>query len=294
MLHRPPKTTLEQWAVLRMVIEAGSFADAAAMMARSQSSVSYAIARLQESLGVSLLRMEGRRAVLTEQGRVLLAEVAPLIDAVTRLEGRVGQGEDEARAHLRIRVDSLFPRPRLMAALAALAARHPGTAVDIEETVRQPPPDPALVAHDLAVALPDPRRMDGQRIHEAHFAAVAHPGHPLATAKLPASRATLARHRRVVVRERAEEDRAALRPDGQVWLVNSVENALALVRAGLCHGWLPQEAIAGDLAAGRLVAIPASFETTRTVSLDLTFADADGAGREARFLAEALLGRAPD
>jgi DNA-binding transcriptional LysR family regulator len=39
-----PQTELEQWAVLRTVVEAGTFAKAAEQLNRSQSSVSYASA----------------------------------------------------------------------------------------------------------------------------------------------------------------------------------------------------------------------------------------------------------
>jgi DNA-binding transcriptional LysR family regulator len=48
------KTTLEQWALLEKVIELGSFAKAAEETHRSQSSVSYNLALLQERLGVAL------------------------------------------------------------------------------------------------------------------------------------------------------------------------------------------------------------------------------------------------
>ncbi len=49
------KTTLEQWALLEKVIALGSFAKAAEETHRSQSSVSYNLALLQERLGVALL-----------------------------------------------------------------------------------------------------------------------------------------------------------------------------------------------------------------------------------------------
>ncbi|VEB42274.1 chromosome replication initiation inhibitor protein [Chromobacterium violaceum] len=44
------KTTLEQWQVLRAIVEEGGFAQAAEKLHRSQSAVSYAVARLQEQL----------------------------------------------------------------------------------------------------------------------------------------------------------------------------------------------------------------------------------------------------
>ncbi|BBV83783.1 hypothetical protein STW0522ENT60_44610 [Enterobacter kobei] len=75
------KTTLEQWSLLEKVVEAGSFAKAAEQTHRSQSSVSYNLSLLQERLGIALLVVEGRRAVLTPAGELLLNQVKPLLKA---------------------------------------------------------------------------------------------------------------------------------------------------------------------------------------------------------------------
>ncbi|STR43308.1 transcriptional regulator [Klebsiella michiganensis] len=70
------KTTLEQWALLEKVVELGSFAKAADETHRSQSSVSYNLALLQERLGVTLLTPSGRRAVLTRQASCCSARLS--------------------------------------------------------------------------------------------------------------------------------------------------------------------------------------------------------------------------
>ncbi|MDT1862771.1 LysR family transcriptional regulator, partial [Acinetobacter baumannii] len=80
------KTTLEQWALLEKVVELGSFARAAEETNRSQSSVSYNLALLQERLGVALLAPSGRRAVLTPAGELLLNQVKPLLQAFAYVE----------------------------------------------------------------------------------------------------------------------------------------------------------------------------------------------------------------
>ena len=72
-----PRTTLEQWAILAAVVDHGGFAQAATARHKSQSAVSYAIARLQESLDIALLVVEGRKAVLTGHGRILLQRARP-------------------------------------------------------------------------------------------------------------------------------------------------------------------------------------------------------------------------
>ena len=82
---RIPKTTLEQWRVLQAIVEYGGFAQAAERLNRSQSAVSYAVARLQERAGVDLLVIDGRKAQLTDAGRSLLAEAVPLVDELLRI-----------------------------------------------------------------------------------------------------------------------------------------------------------------------------------------------------------------
>lgn len=64
--------TLKQWKMLHAVNDFGCFADAAEFLHVSQSSVSYGIAKLQEQLGISVLKVEGRKAKVTEAGKVML------------------------------------------------------------------------------------------------------------------------------------------------------------------------------------------------------------------------------
>ncbi len=63
-----PKITLEQWQTFRCVVDEGSFARAAEKLNKSQSSISYAIGQLNAQLPQPVLRVEGRRSVLTEAG----------------------------------------------------------------------------------------------------------------------------------------------------------------------------------------------------------------------------------
>ena len=50
-----PKTSLEHWSIFAAVVDHGGFSQAAAALNRSQSAVSYSVARLQEAMGLPLL-----------------------------------------------------------------------------------------------------------------------------------------------------------------------------------------------------------------------------------------------
>src|SRR3954470_6147013 len=115
-----PRTSVEQWAVLAAVVDEGGFAQAAAALHRSQSAISYAVARLQEALEVPVLAIEGRKAVLTAHGRVLLKRARSLIDELGTVEKLAGTLRQGWEPELRLVVDAAFPRDRLLKIVAEL------------------------------------------------------------------------------------------------------------------------------------------------------------------------------
>src|SRR5678815_1156638 len=66
-----PKISLDQWATLVSVVESGGYARAGEALHKSQSTLTYAIQKLEELLGVKVFEIRGRKAVLTATGEVL-------------------------------------------------------------------------------------------------------------------------------------------------------------------------------------------------------------------------------
>ncbi len=64
--------TLDALEVLDAIDRKGSFAAAANELFRVPSAISYTVQKLEQDLDVVLFRKEGRKAVLTEAGKVLL------------------------------------------------------------------------------------------------------------------------------------------------------------------------------------------------------------------------------
>ena len=58
-----PRVTLDQWNALVAVVESGGYAQASERLHRSQSTVTYTIKKLEESLGVTVLELRGRKGV---------------------------------------------------------------------------------------------------------------------------------------------------------------------------------------------------------------------------------------
>lgn len=132
---KPLKVSLDQWRALEAVVDYGGYAQAAAQLHRSQSSVSHAVAKLQARLGVPLLRIEGRRAVLTTAGEVLLQRSRRLLADAAELEALALDLERGWEAEVRLVVDAAFPSACLMAALKRFVPESRGARVQLNEVV---------------------------------------------------------------------------------------------------------------------------------------------------------------
>src|SRR5690606_19251130 len=130
-----PRTTLEQWSVLQAIIDHGGYAQAAEALHRSQSSVSYAVARLQEQIGVELLTIEGRKAQLTDHGKALLATATELLREAKKLEQFAKSLQQGREAEVRLAVDVVFPTALLLQALQQFSLSAPQTRVQLSEVV---------------------------------------------------------------------------------------------------------------------------------------------------------------
>jgi DNA-binding transcriptional LysR family regulator len=287
-----PRTTVEQWALLAAVVDRGGFAQAAEALHRSQSTVSYGVARLQEQLGVPLLELRGRKAELNEHGTVLLARARRVLEdlrGVERLARSLRQGWE---SELRLFVDAAFPRPRLLSMLEELQKVCPHTRLFLHDEVLSGAVQALIEGRaDLAIAPQVPNTMLGDWLMDVTFIAVARADHPLLAERRELDLEDLARYTQCVVR-----DSGTLSPrdsgwlgSPQRWTVSSLEASLATVEAGLAYAWLPEHLVAPGLAAGRLVALPLVAGRTRRVPQYLILGQPDSAGPAAHLAAELFL-----
>lgn len=261
------KTTLEQWALLEKVIELGSFAKAAEETNRSQSSVSYNLALLQERLGVALLAPSGRRAVLTPAGELLLNQVKPLLKAFSWVETHAATLRNGARTQLDLVVDSIFPRQRLFAILRQFQQRYPQTQVRLTEVLENV--DEASAARSEADVMVLTRRQDitgrGEWLMNIDFIAVAHRDHPLSQSDELLDDNALAPWPLIRIADRSG-DASSTR---DAWTFSTIDAAIDAVLYQVGFGWLPEERIRAHLEQGVLKALPLNHGARRATPLHL-------------------------
>jgi DNA-binding transcriptional LysR family regulator len=117
--------------VLAAIAEGGSFAKAADALGLSRSGVSRAVSRLEARVGVRLLDRTTRAVALTDEGRRLYSEVAPLLtgieDAVTVTSG----SSVAVRGRLRVNVDAFFSRLLFTPYISEFLALYPELSLEL-------------------------------------------------------------------------------------------------------------------------------------------------------------------
>lgn len=285
------RTTLDEWEILQAVVQLGGFAPAAKQLNRSQSTISYAIARLQEQLGIKLFEIRGRRAQLTEVGRLLLADAEPHLAGFNQVEQRASSLASGGESEVRLSVDSIFPNERLFAALADFARLFPY----VQPKLRQGTflsADSEFSVHNAQLCVTGliSREFFVKPILGIKMIAVSRRDHPLSALKRKLIRSDLMQHVLVTI-EGASSGSLKQQPRvpaQRVLPVSSIDAALDAVRSGFGFGWLPVYRIQNDLNDGTLTPLHLTAGGIREVRLNLVCKDLDSGSRELNALAELL------
>ncbi len=284
-------TTLDEWEILHAVVQLGGFAPAAEQLNRSQSTISYAIARLQEQLGLKLFEQKGRKAHLTEAGRVLLADAEPHLTGFHQLEQRARSLASGGQSEIRVSVDSIFPNERLFAALAEFARNYPYVHQKLRQTTFLSA-DSEFSAHSahLCVAGLMSREYFVKPLLDIRMTAVARRDHPLHSLTRQVSRVDMMQHVLVTIEGTGSGSakRQPRSPAQRFLPVSTIVAAIDAVRSGLCFGWLPMYRIQPHLDSSEFLPLRMPVGGTREVRLNLVCKDSNLGSREVNALAGLL------
>lgn len=287
-MPQPPRITLDQWRALLAVVDHDGYAQAAEALHKTQSSISYAVHKLERLLGVQVLEVRGRKAYLTETGAMLVRRARLLLDEAGELESTAQRLADGWEAEIRIAVDHLFPADCLFRVLDAFSTRAPHTRIQLHETVLSGNEEALREGQvDLAITPNVPPGFLGDVLLPVHFIAVAHPDHPLHQADHPLSYEDLRAHRQLVTRDSARnssQDAGWLEAE-QRWTVSHMASAIRAASMGLGFAWFPDHAIRKELTQGLLSPLSLREGGERHTQLHLVYADRDCAGPAIQALA---------
>ncbi len=282
---------MDQWRAFLAVVDAGGYAQAAAALHKSQSTVSYAVKKIEALLEVKVFEIKGRKAVLTEAGQVLHRRAQTLVEEAATLERGAAAMAEDWKPELRLAVEVLFPTWLLLQCFEAFATERPETRIELYETVLGGT-DEALAGGqvDIAITSQLPEGFLGDPLMPVRVIAAAHPDHPLHRLGRELTYRDLRRHRHLVIRDSGIH---RTRPGAwtgaeQRWTVSHKATSIRAASMGLGFAWYPEDSIRSELESGVLKPLPLREGRERWGELYLVFADPDYASRDERRLAEII------
>lgn len=250
------------------VVEQGSFSAAAQSLGISKSHASRQLSRLENHLGVQLLRRSTRRLKLSEIGEAYYQRCRNILAQIDETEQAVMQQQASPRGNLRVTVAGAFGERYVAPAAAEFLTRYPAVNLHLDFNNRNV--DLLEEGYDLAIragVLKD-SSLIARRIAERRLVICASRDY-FDRYGLPLSVADLREHRCLVGSLPTWRFRE---PDGQhselkvegPWRSNNGHALLAAARRGLGLVQLPEFYVYEDLQAGRLQAVMADYQPTDT------------------------------
>jgi DNA-binding transcriptional LysR family regulator len=292
-MTRMPRISLKQWRMFHAVIDCDGFDGAADRLHVTQSTVSHAVAKLQEQLGISLLELKGRKAQITAEGLWLLERSRELVRHANALEALADQLRQGWGPDVRVAIDPGFPSDLLIQAV-----RHCAPSLhDVRLSVSEVTSDGARRAlHggevDIAIGAQPVAGFAARLLFEVEHIAVAHPSHPLFSGKRAITYDELVTHSQIVIAPVHHADVGGPAESTShhpgAWRVCHPDRAIGILRQGVGYAWLPRFQVQQALDARHLCVLPVTGGRHHHTRLYLMCAPSVAAGSVARQFADAL------
>ena len=286
------RITLDQWRALVAVVDAGGYAQAAELIHKSQSTVTYAVQKIEHLLGLRAFEMRGRKAQLTPAGATLYRRARTLLEEAEALERGARSMAQGWAPSLRLAVEAIFPTWLLLQCFNRFALERPEIHIQLHETVLGGTVEALTEGRvDFAICSHVPEGFASDRLMRIRFIAAAHADHPLHQLGRPLTHDDLRPHRQLVIRDSAQQrilDSGVWLGADQRWTVSHKATSIAAATMGMGFAWYPAETIQGELASGVLKPLPLIEGAERFAELYLVFAERDCRGRAPVRMAEII------
>jgi DNA-binding transcriptional LysR family regulator len=286
------------------VVEAGSFAGAAARLGVSVSSVSRLVSDLEAHLGVRLLNRTTRRISLTEAGRAFHERSVQLLADLEEAESSASAGAAVPRGTLRLSGPVTFGTQQLAPALAQFMQRYPTVKLELELSDRMV--DLVDEGFDAAVRIGavGGQNLVARRVGSTRLVCCASPAYVAAHGE-PRSPEDLVRHACLLYQYAPQRDtwtftdkqgvERRIRVGGPAY-ANNGAFLVALARDGIGIAYEPDFIVGDDVRAGRLVPLLRGYSGA-TGAINVVYASRRHLSAKVRAFTEFLaqyLGPAPE
>lgn len=254
---------LEELRTFALVVDLGSLSAAARHLQVTTNAVSRRVMRLEQNLGVKVLRRSTRAVSVTAEGRVLYAHARRALEELQSAEDEIKSGLDGLKGAIRVAMPGGACSPSILSGISGFLEANPE--VRLEMLVVNTPVDPIGGGFDVVIHVGPAKdsRLVARRLHTASWSLAAAPRY-FVSRRRPKAPSDLAEH--VCLRIAAHPPQNEWRLIDQKGNVESVRVAgnfeaddsrvLAdAMYAGLGIGIRPEKELAAAVEAGTLVRV---------------------------------------
>ncbi|WIV88688.1 LysR family transcriptional regulator [Proteus appendicitidis] len=237
------RTTLDQWITLQAVVDYGGFAQAADALHRTQSSISYTINKLEQTLGIEILSLEKRRAVLTHEGKLLLELSREITERAISLEKEAKNLIFNNKLKINILIDPLYISGLFWNKISQFIKENKHYDINIHKTALSKSDILAQKDQDLVITHYNVKSLQPIDLESIKTVLVTHPNSVLQHLQDDELSRELQQHTYIsLLADSSNADH-----NNQVIHVGSVETAISFVKQGLGYSRLPLTVVQEEL-----------------------------------------------
>ncbi|OUR79868.1 hypothetical protein A9Q83_02660 [Alphaproteobacteria bacterium 46_93_T64] len=291
------KITLAQWAIFNAVINHGGYLKASKALNRSHSSLHHAVAKLQEQLGVDLIKIEGKSLRLTEIGTVMYRRSHQLLKDAADLEKLASVLQEGWETEIIIGVENIFPKHVIPNILRKFQQTNQVSRLQILDVVLMGAVELIETAEaDLVISPIVPNGYLGTPLTTLTLYPIAHKDHPLLQFDRPVSQRDLAGELQIVIKDTARTEQSLsigwLRSE-QRWTVSDFFHAKEILISGQGFCWGPIHFFEDKIESGELCIVPTVGDLARVATLYLVVPKPEHAGPGVELLANLIKEEGP-
>ena len=254
---------LDELRTFTLVVEMGSLSAAARLMQLTTNAVSRRVIRLEQNLGVKVLRRSTRAVSVTAEGRVLYAHARRALEELRFAEESIKSGLNGLQGSIRVAMPGGACSLGILSGISGFLEANPE--LRLEMLVVNTPVDPIAGGFDVVIHVGPPKdsRLSARRLHSVSWVLAAAPRY-FASRRKPKTPSDLSEHVCLRIASNPPQNEWHLTDaQGNVETVQVAGNFEAddsrvladAMYAGLGIGLRPEKELAAAVEAGTLVRV---------------------------------------